>query len=100
MGKQPPRTQAWWLDPAFKHQGDPPTKREVYLVTFQRQRVNYTSSGHAVIDPSSLSREQVRDAVLEAAAHPEYDPVTRARRPGWVPEPTRVKRMAIFRELL
>ena len=61
------------MDPAFKHQGGPLKTSEVYLVTFQRQRVNYTSSGHAVIDPSSFSPEQIRDAVLEAAAHAGYD---------------------------
>ena len=31
--------QAWWLDPACKHQGDPHKKREVYLVTFRCQWV-------------------------------------------------------------
>ena len=82
-GKQPVAPQAWWLDGAFQYAGQTPGQKHIYLVTFARQRVHYTASGHAVIDPSSLSREEIRDAILEAATHPEYDPTVRARRPGW-----------------
>ena len=77
---------------------DPDASRAVYLVTFPHPGADGAAPVPNLVAPGTLSREQLRDAILASCRAPEYDPTFLHRHPGFVVRPLPVKQLVVFRE--
>jgi hypothetical protein len=67
--------EEWWLQEAE----DPAARNMVFLLTFSA--LLHTSEDEELLDPDTLTREKIRDAVLDAVANPSAEGDARGGRP-------------------
>ena len=74
--------------------------KAVYLVSFPHPRRAMSSDGVALRTPASFTREAIRDAILDACAHPVYDASYMRRSPGFIAQAIPVEKLVVFLEKL
>ena len=94
-GKQ--SLQAWHLDEPLQGENKDATK-EIYLVSLPHPKQLATRDGVALRAPSTYTREEIRDAILDVCVAPAYDAAFLRRMPGFVVRAVPVRKLVVFRE--